>query len=303
MFKRKSKNILYDDIKRDLRQKIIKYGSIIVILGIIISLAYYFIFGNKNKINYKVIDDKFERITLQNVSDFEKPTLNSLLYEKNNSSLGYFYHQDFLQVNGLPAEIKILSTINEMYKCFEKTMADNACGIKISNTPKSKYMVNRKVVLNYAKLLYGPDVQYFDTSSSVQYGNIINLNFIKDDYYFDVTNQAVNFNGIKEYRYKIQSFENKDKEVIIIKTVVYVEEAAINNKVLSYSFYNLSNKEKTIHTEKDNPSKDKLDIYLNDVFTKRDLLTFKFTYTKQEDGSLTFKQVEKIPLPKNLMEK
>lgn len=297
MFKRKrSRNILYDDTRRELKQKLLIYGGITIFVLLLGSgLIYYFtIFKPSNFVLSKGIDDRFKRLTIKTIEDFEYPTYNHLLYKRETNSLGYFFKQDLLTFNDLSPDVKILSTINEMYKCLDKVSAIDVCGISTANNQNSSYMASKKTVLKYAKLLYGPSISYVDKESRIQYGNITNLELVGDFYYFDIVIPVIPNSGIKEYKSIILDIDNRDKEIVITKAIVYVEELRSQGKTINYNFYNLDNKEKTLHTEKDNVSPEKLDDYLKNVFENYEVLKFNFFYTKQEDGSLTFKQVKKV---------
>ena len=278
---RKSRNILYDDERKIRNRKILLITMSIILLCVIAVTAYLItsrIDNNKPQEETVKIDDRFIKLTLKSIIDFEKPTKNYLNYQDNSVALGYFYKNQKLTNDKLSKDIIIASTINRMFECTFINGQLPACEISRSQNKDYEFQVLQRDVLRYAKLLYGENI-YAE----------------KNLYYFNSKNQFGINDEVKSYYDYVNTVSQDNNQAIVNKSVVYIEEI-VNNRVISgVKIYRYDDKKellKTIDAKINNYKTmyESVDNYLKSNESPK----YKLIYQKNEDGTFYFLSSEPL---------
>ena len=295
--KRKNRNILFDDIKKQRRDNIIKVLIGILALVIISGLVIFLLSLNKEKpmpkddFDANYIDPKFEVLTLKTISDFEKPTMNYNNYVNNGTFFGYFYKNNKIDLTALPDSLKVTITINKMFDCVNKDNKES-CGIKIKD---NTYQTSDKEVSKYAKLIFGEQIKIEHQTVEMPYGNIYNVVYSDNVYTFKQTPDVVSL-PFKSYIDQQLNLVVENEQAILTKTISYVEEHKTNGQLTGYKAYSTNEKNQLLF------------LNLTDINTINDITAdvknklktangykYKVIFTKKIDGTYTFHQFELIP--------
>ena len=295
---RKSRNILYDDERKIRNRKILLITMSIILLCVIAVTAYLItsrIDNNKPQEETVKIDDRFIKLTLKSIIDFEKPTKNYLNYQDNSVALGYFYKNQKLTNDKLSKDIIIASTINRMFECTFINGQLPACEISRSQNKDYEFQVLQRDVLRYAKLLYGENITYKNQSLDITYGNVEKIYAEKNLYYFNSKNQFGINDEVKSYYDYVNTVSQDNNQAIVNKSVVYIEEI-VNNRVISgVKIYRYDDKKellKTIDAKINNYKTmyESVDNYLKSNESPK----YKLIYQKNEDGTFYFLSSEPL---------
>lgn len=294
LFKRKEKTIVFDDIKKKRKDKLtLIFLAVIAVIALGVGIYFLVNFLKKppapsDGFDAHYIDPKFELLTLKSLIEFESPTFNYNNYRGNKTFFAYFYKSGKIERSSMADTIKIVTTINRMFDCVNKSNED-ACGIKKIETG---YKTSNKEVLKYAKLLYGPSVTINHQTVNIPYGNVTNINYLEDNYTFEQIKDNT-YNSLLSYIDQEVSLKVENNQAILIKAVGYVEERRANYKLSGYSVY--TNDEKTNELyKKDNHYETSLDI-VNEVrknLVSKNAPMYKLIFDRQSDGTYIFKQIE-----------
>lgn len=284
---KRGRNILLDDKKRKIKKTILIIMSIAILVGLSVYLITTWIKNKPETIDKDFVDTYFERLTLKNIGNFEDSTLNKDHYNGEKNACGYFYKNGKITVQTLSDEIKILFTIDKMLTCYYKNPNLKGCGIKLNST-KKQFSVPNYEVAKYMKLIFGEDVKYNDKSSKMEFGNIDNLTYKGDSYFFKQHNTAGdNANEVsKNYIQKIIKTDPNKNETTVTKAVAYFEETknflTNEEEIIIYRF---DNKNELLESETKN---------VDDYLEKDTAPKYKLIFGKHSDGGYIFKSIEPL---------
>lgn len=294
LFKRRTKTIIYDDEKKIRNDKILMIVGLILAVAVLGTCVYLVIsYLNKPKTNdgfdAKYVDPRFELLTLKTITEFEKPTYNYYNYLNNKTFLGYFYKNDKLERATLTDSIKILTTLNRMFDCVNKSNQPS-CGIKITY---DGYKTSDKEVLKYAKLIYGNDITINQQSINIPYGSIENIKFEDNTYTFSQIADNVR-KSLMTYIDQEISVKVENNQAIVIKTFGYVEEQRLNNKLSGYIVYSSDDKTEIIFSVKRNfETTEDIRLDVKEKLLNNNAPKVKIIFDRQDDGTFIFKQIDK----------
>ncbi len=294
LFKRRTKTIIYDDEKKIRNDKILMIVGLILAVAVLGTCVYLVIsYLNKPKTNdgfdAKYVDPRFELLTLKTITEFEKPTYNYYNYLNNKTFLGYFYKNDKLERATLTNSIKILTTLNRMFDCVNKSNQPS-CGIKITY---DGYKTSDKEVLKYAKLIYGNDITINQQSINIPYGSIENIKFEDNTYTFSQIADNVR-KSLMTYIDQEISVKVENNQAIVIKTFGYVEEQRLNNKLSGYIVYSSDDKTEIIFSVKRNfETTEDIRLDVKEKLLNNNAPKVKIIFDRQDDGTFIFKQIDK----------
>ena len=294
LFKRRTKTIIYDDEKKIRNDKILMIVGLILAVAVLGTCVYLVIsYLNKPKTNdgfdAKYVDSRFELLTLKTITEFEKPTYNYYNYLNNKTFLGYFYKNDKLERATLTNSIKILTTLNRMFDCVNKSNQPS-CGIKITY---DGYKTSDKEVLKYAKLIYGNDITINQQSINIPYGSIENIKFEDNTYTFSQIADNVR-KSLMTYIDQEISVKVENNQAIVIKTFGYVEEQRLNNKLSGYIVYSSDDKTEIIFSVKRNfETTEDIRLDVKEKLLNNNAPKVKIIFDRQDDGTFIFKQIDK----------
>jgi len=288
----KGRNIIYDDQKRDIRNKLFMILLIVFVISLLGFIVYFFAFGNNNSnVDKNYIDSRFDLLTLKSIETFENPTYSLNRYLEDDTYFGYFYKQEKLTFESLNNEIKIISTIDKMLDCVKVNEGKDACGIEVTF---NGYSVHKDEVIKYAKLIYGNKVSIMHQSVKYPYGSIDDLKYFDNHYNF-VQNKVDLSNSTSTYLSLVEKVDNLDNQIILTKKVIYIDEFRINGLIKGYFAYGSHEKKDSLFSNESNINN------YNEMITDAkkqmnsvEVPKYKITFSKNNDGSFVFNQIEPI---------